>query len=378
MFVILATMFASCDKAQVEPQNPAAANGFRTETPPDKNTKVRYNGEYLMFETPTAFDAFLEALPTKSRKQLDAWEASLGFRSLRNYYETAIDENEKYYEWLRNNMNESLAREIKLNGRPHSAFVKQNAKLLLDENKNLAIKLYDQRLAAVVNTDGIVAVGGYIFQYTENQLKVMPIKHKNKLQTLKNAHSDDKTNGIVVKTIEKATKSTFNGGRTEAITFGNWVEGEWVFFHDNGLTVRYRRVRGSVNLFTVDTPIYADEPINICEEDGSGGYFCYSAPQIIGWTTHHHLAVHAQQWEYTQEKIFGIHWESEARTTELRIDADLPPFTLTSGPGLNFQTSNGDDVANIYFNRSNAYVQNAAGTVTLTGHGGSNTTAFIQ
>ncbi len=361
-----------CQAENLNPQEiaPQKADGGRKET----STKgVKFNGEYLEFKNHVIFNEFIENVQSQNRQELDSWEQKLGFKSMRAYYEQAIDENTKYYEWLRKNMTQELANEIKQKGRPHAEFVKKEAAeaLVFDEKNNFQQNVYDPRLAAAINKEGFVQVGQYLFQYTADYIKVMPISNKGKIKTLKNAKADNAAEKITVKKIEKIKQVGNSGGRVESCTsyfygddWGLW-DGTWLGYAPLGQGT-LRRVKGSVHIQYVASPIYQ------CVE----GYYDYEGNctnyEIIDWYYNQTFTAHAQQWERNEVRfIFPITWEGEARTYNLSILSNVTNFTdhITSGGGA---------VANLYLTRSYNQCYQANGTVYISGDYSSSVSITVQ
>ncbi len=248
-----------CQPENLNPQEfaPQIADGARKEA---KTAGIKFNGEYLEFANPAVYEEFMRNLPSKNASELNAWEENLGFRSMRNYFETAIAENAKYHEWLRKNMTAEIAKNLPKNLSPQSDFAKQHVNMFLsDEHGNPELNLYDPTLATVLNKEGIVKVGRYLFQYTMDYMKVMPADKKDKVQAFKKATQDDTQNGIVVKKILKTfSQRNSQGGRAEALSFSACAYGEYDNPPNNTGSLGYsvRKVYGCVNIYNTYTPIY--------------------------------------------------------------------------------------------------------------------------
>lgn len=370
-----------CQPENLNPQEtPQKADGARKEL---KTAGVKFNGEYLEFKNPAVYEEFMKALPSQNTADLNDWEQKLGFRSMRNYFETAIAENAKYHDWLRKNMNAELAKQIRKNSTPQSDFAKQHANLFLtDEHGNPHLNLYDPILSSVLNKEGIVKVGRYIFQYTMDYMKVMPADKKDKIQTFKKAIQDDPQNGIVVKKILKTfSQKISQGGRVEAHNFSACGYGYYVTgLPPRGLQFAYvsRKVDGCVNLYTTYTPIYSCDDIM----DPKRYYDCVTdeqnPPYIVRWEISQTLNVSAKQNERTfiplSEYIpFDIEWQGEAQTLNLGIQVN------TNYLGGSANTASWP-AANVYHSASHQVISayNITGTVEFSGDGGLPTPIVIN
>ncbi len=369
--------FSACQKEEgVKPASLSTNSGARIEA----SKKIKLDGEYLDFPTPAAFDEFMKVLPLKNSQDLDVWEQSLGFRSMRHYHETAIKENVKYHEYLRKNMTIELAKQIHNNKglSPRSEFVKANSEMFLfDEYGNPKLNLYDPTLAAVLNKDGIVKIGRYLFQYTEDYLKVMPANKKDQIQSFKKADKDSPENQITVKKIIKTLSQKINkGGRTEAYDFSACSDGSYEFYKQGDLSwlpfigfyypLLYRRVDGCVSLYTTYAPIYETNPDGIESP-------VENPPQIIGWNVFQTLTANAAQQERSEIRFplnnileyNEISWQGQA-IPENGLSISVNTYPILYG------AANQSGIANVNYSKS-AQVLSAysiTGQVSFSGDGG--------
>ena len=318
---------------------------------------VTFNGEYLEFKSYQLFDSLYKQLSSEQYSNFINWKAAVSFQSYDNFYKKAIEEDEKYSKFLATNMTQELAVNIKRGKAPHSLFTLQNQSIFLFNDKGcLDANLHDYRLAYLVNKDGIVRVGKYLFQYTSEYIKVMPVKNKNKINLLRIATTNLPNQEIVVKQIHKLSQSPSTNGRIEASCIGNsqsW-DSDYALHYQGYNYFTERRLNYTSNLFSSQYPIYEECRGKSCVE---------TEPTIIGWETSQTLSVHLRQWEKTTVYlpfVPNVVWEGEARSNNLSISSSVTGF---SGD----VNSNNEAVANLYFNKGRNFCDNYFGTVYITG-----------
>ncbi len=332
-----------CQPENLNPQEiaPQKADGARKEL---KTEGVKFNGEYLEFAHPSIFEKTLEILGKSSPEVQKEWEIQFaGFVSLRNVYDQAILANQSHFKQINE---EVKSKKIDKNDLKkllkHSDFVNKNARaLLLSEEENnfiLRPNLHDMRAFAVINADGIVKVGNYLFQYTKEHFKIMPASKKDKLNQFKQSLKDDSANEIVVKPVRKEYGN--KGGRAEAYNSSQGGNSPWIntapLGFGNFYTDHYRRVSGGVNITTNIQPIYENTNSGGGPETPIG-----TPPVIIG---------------YRYDQYYNTSVASDAKTEYWGWGVNYhTSYYSEANPYLVIDATNSQPIGNIYYQSFNAY-----------------------
>lgn len=141
---------------------------------------------YLEFKDLTVFDEAKKSLETMEKEEIDDWESGLdGFNSLRSIYEMALIEEEKYFE----DLSESGSNlDIETNSNLHSDFLKERLDIFIlnDGIIELDIPPIEKGLEAFVNKDGIISIGGVIYQYSKDKVKIIRDGNEESISSLVN------------------------------------------------------------------------------------------------------------------------------------------------------------------------------------------------
>lgn len=112
------------------------------------------------------------------------------FVSLKTIFEQALDEELKFQI--------SLSDQI-INSNDYSRFVEQNKKsLIFEEDRKIEMNIFITDYSYIVNNEGIVSIGGHLFQFTKKGYKILEKGNDFKLHLLKQADKDDISNNIKV------------------------------------------------------------------------------------------------------------------------------------------------------------------------------------
>ena len=140
---------------------------------------VSVQDDYLSIDE-NSFESLLKDLLRKSPQELNAWEKSIGFTSLRSIMEKAVEEETKYFNMLEERGEENLD----INTTPrNSAFVIENAQYFnFTSDGWFELKILDLQLSSVLNADGVVKIGKELRKYSGDMLFV---SEKGDLSALK-------------------------------------------------------------------------------------------------------------------------------------------------------------------------------------------------
>lgn len=151
---------------------------------------IQLEDDYLVFVDNTHFDNTLKELNHKSVDELDEWEQSLGFKSVRYYQDQAIQE--------------ISASETKADfERVHQKYAN---KVRFNENGTIDMLINIPVLSKVLNLNGLVKIGDLLHQYSENKV-VAVIGDKTKLKAAQNRTETDEDSGIYIGKVESTPVS---------------------------------------------------------------------------------------------------------------------------------------------------------------------------
>lgn len=158
----------------------------------------------LVFKDQNSYDNTIKYLAGLSREQADNWEAQFkGFQSQRFIFEKAIDEDWKYYQALKEQVDKGLRtiEGILASEEEFSPYVQQHTELFNFSNDgtfNLKIENYDPFIQYVVNREGLIKIGSSIKQYSDGTIKVILDGDFHKISSLKNCLENDEYSQIQI------------------------------------------------------------------------------------------------------------------------------------------------------------------------------------
>lgn len=192
-------MFISCSDEKALPDTKAT-------------TDIKVSNGYLEFRDDEVFENTRNLLKTKDISYLDAWEKQFSdFHSQRSIFEQAIEEELKFAE----------SGEFGAQGQ-HSQFVSNNSDVLLfDEEGRIKsnLPITEEFISAFVNRNGLVKIGGKLYQYSEKSIKVIVDGDDSKLPLLPELGQSSLEHGVLVYNIEvqEIDLSGNSVGRTEFV-----------------------------------------------------------------------------------------------------------------------------------------------------------------
>ncbi len=163
-----------------------------TSLPPLSSDIGGTGDKYLEFKDRTEFDNKLLDLSKKSRKELDDWDKSNNFTSLRSLYEKIVEEEEanilKEEEVIKQNPELKSTMKHK-----YSSLLKQTTETISYSTNGVELNLFDPRLANLVNKDGIVKIGNVLHKFSRDHFKMIMDGDYNKVKDLSNITQDNQT-----------------------------------------------------------------------------------------------------------------------------------------------------------------------------------------
>ncbi len=120
---------------------------------------------YLTFKDYQEFDATITLLSQKKYVEVEAWEKSKGFVSLRSLFNRAVEEEAENYEREDKLMSTNPVLQI-THERSNTAHLLGDMLIYNTVEGGIELNLASHRMAPVLNKDGIVKIGNRICQYT--------------------------------------------------------------------------------------------------------------------------------------------------------------------------------------------------------------------
>ncbi len=206
--------------ARVEEKKPFVLR-YENLHPQVKESFVYYDAEndFLHFSDYLIFDKVRTELMNKDKETLVKWESQFeGFISLQSIYNKAVEiqkaEIEKAKIILESNpLSHSYPKE-----QFYADFVKQHKeRFIFIEEGFFKMNIAFDEVGSLVNKDGLVKIGGDIFQFTKEAIKILKGGNAKKVDELKEANKDTKE--ITIMPI--IVKVNISNGRIESSSCQN-------------------------------------------------------------------------------------------------------------------------------------------------------------
>jgi hypothetical protein len=218
LFIVSIVFLSSCGNdpsISIDHENQNVSQVFNV------SQTIRNNGNFLDFAYYDEFEAtrkfhYLRDRGTSMDLNYSTYKpiapkdlaTQLGFKSMGHIFDELIEIQNDYIGELMHRYHQ-LSKEEKeqLNQNGIDKFApqvraKQHMLLLDEETGTFQMKVHDTELAYLLNEDGIIAVAGAVYQYTDTKVKFMPMNGSNTINDLLETESDNEANGIRVSTIE--------------------------------------------------------------------------------------------------------------------------------------------------------------------------------
>ena len=216
---------------------------------PDPNLRpqILYNGRYLEFASQDVFDEALEALRNSDADKARQWAKPYGFVSMRMIYEEYLSEELS----LLSKADTENANDLSARG----PFTKKHENLFIFDSDNniIGLKTFHFDVSNFLSEEGLVKIAGHIFQYNQDNIKIILRGDPDKISILKDIQSTDEAQQIIVNPIEpiNITKRDASVGRY------SYSHSKSCEQRPNILSNKYRVV-GYIDLTYYSVPIYGD------------------------------------------------------------------------------------------------------------------------
>ncbi len=312
------TLISSCKKDEADSIKPTAQG----ELAATKKADIRLENGYLVFKSPEVYAQAIQDVTNKNREEVAAWEKQYGFTSMRTLYEQAL-----------------LAQVAAAsNGKEeHADFTLAHRKMLvLHEDGTLDMNNFHHDVAALVNEDGIVKVGGHFYQYTEKSFKVLKGGDEKKLELLKQATESNEQAGITVTQATVAVPNQASNGRTSAADYSYDC---WSDLNDSN------QLKAEIRLTSYQQPIFGN-PIVVgenCYYDEYNSWYCEQILEypIIGYTSSERFTIRLLGGKW-RKPLFGSRWFDSGQWYYKTITAY---YSLNYGPEVRVYAQAYDNVA---------------------------------
>jgi hypothetical protein len=227
---------------------------------PTNDAAIKFNGDFLEFASPKDFDEALASLTNASPGSVLKWSNHFGLVSMREIYENAKAEQAKYLDNLIALYKSYSADDPRRKVKPtieQQPLAQQYSHLFKFDTNGLiqGLKEFHFDIAGMLNKDGIVMVGGNIFQYNADNIKIIEGGDKTKIASLNYVTETSKKMNIIVNPVKtKLAKSPSARYGTDQ----HWCSGS------DSESTYYTNCSISISLYQVIT--YGDE---ICDCSGS-------------------------------------------------------------------------------------------------------------
>lgn len=236
LFALLVFLAFSCQEEIGEPA--------QTKVPPTQaKISVNENG-YLVFSDYETFDETIAELKEKSGSEIIGWEAQYDFTSMRSFYEKGMKEQQKLVEDLEESNSEA---EI-----DYADFVVNHPEVFkIRDNGFITENTFRNDVTPLINNDGIVKIGGALYQFSYNNLKVIGDGDDAKIKLLSSYNETDSAANILVNKVSRGIGNDENSRRSfyQKMESGN--------IRKNSGKCAKMRMTAELTLATVTVPVYA-------------------------------------------------------------------------------------------------------------------------
>jgi hypothetical protein len=362
-FIGLVTSLSQCSEVQPATSPDPGIVISEKQFQPQKD--IDFTGDYLVFRTPQLFEQTLNSIRNADPRSVRSWSDQLGFVSMRVIYEKALEEQEKKLNELLAQYQAYSPNDARLDVAPifeQPAFVKENKDLLIFREKGMIArpKVPNYAITALINKNGLVKVAGHLFQYNEDNVKIIVGGDQSKIELLPVTNETNKKLNIIVNPITRKFPAESSNGRYNY----SWSAKSKMFLDPTSASNQFY-YNTDVSIISTNVPVYDTTPV--CEPAGCGevrAMDCTCYFPIIGYVTfttfESHMEVRkvwlglidtAHQPSYStitvDYKIDNGAWSNDHTYTSLNLSNTY--ITLYDGsPYVNFSCGNHDFYAHLY------------------------------
>ena len=173
-------------------------------------TSSQISENYLEFKDKDEFDKTVKDLAKKSRQELDDWDKTKNFVSLRGLFDRIVDEE--------NTTADKEDALIKENPKLKSTMKHQYSSLLNEckqmisaDNSGMDMKIFELEYAKVLNKDGIVKIGSSLYQFGADNYKIVTNADYSNVKKLSTLTNDNQTDNLKYYPVRVSSQLIKNG-----------------------------------------------------------------------------------------------------------------------------------------------------------------------
>jgi hypothetical protein len=287
---------------------------------------ITFNGDYLVIPTPQLYDETMKRIKASDPEGVSTWTAKLGLTSMHDIYERALKEQDDYMLRLEAEYRALSQAELELKTPPvvpQTPTVAEYA-ALFDFNEYGGItrlKLSNPLMDRLVNKNGLIKVAGHIFQYNENNTKVIIGGDPTKIAFLPTVDATNEKLGIVVNpvTVEHKTVND-DRGRTSYSYSTSFEIGQVGGGYTYYLAYEVSLSSSTWAIYDYQNPVCNPPGCGIPDPGGrtSKTQDCECYYPVIGWTGH--VTHYATQ--HNTKKWAGIETQHQSTTNTILGSVD--------------------------------------------------------
>ncbi len=216
--LVLIGAFSSCSKQEMASTESSAQVDLSANTQFVPSSSIAMEHGMLSFDSKEDLDITLLEIMVHDRAAVDRWEQSRGFTSQQYMFNEVVLAEEAisdYYESLPESEQEYHRSQPEVNSEIYHQYLRDGIiKIVTDPEDGSEYFEYgvtDPSIAAVINKDGFVKAGDWIYQYTENAVKIILDGDFSKIPQIEGINTDYKDKSIVVAKTEEAASQNRNG-----------------------------------------------------------------------------------------------------------------------------------------------------------------------
>lgn len=196
-----------------------------------------HNG-MIVFRDYETFKSISNVVAAKTDEELNTWEQSISFKSLRFIFNATIENEIQFVAAQLEKTSDVNLNRNTLGFLPETKKYLDSNILYLDELQTINMNVSDDYLGALVNKDGLLRIGDNIILFQRDLVKTLKVLDPSKIQLLYSAKQTDSYNNITVSEVERVVNFESRGAqgsKTQIIgscesTVGNYrlyVYEEW-------------------------------------------------------------------------------------------------------------------------------------------------------
>lgn len=243
VFLVFLLALTTCSENSIKPDN----LNLNDKVIPTNDSAIKFNGDFLEFASPKDFDEALASLTNASPASVLKWSNHFGLVSMREIYENAKAEQTKYLNNLIAQYKSYSADDPRRKVKPtieQQPLTKQYSHLFKFDTHGLiqGLKEFHFDIAGMLNKDGIVMVGGNIFQYNADNIKIIEGGDKTKIASLNYVTETSKKMNIIVNPVKTKLAKSPSAKYGTNQTWCSTSDSESTYYTNCSISISYYQV----------------------------------------------------------------------------------------------------------------------------------------